>query len=310
MLKVAVVGLGKMGSLHARAWTEIPEVQLVGIIDRDNDLAKNLASRFKIKVYKSIKQLAEAGVEAVSICTPTTTHCQLGLEALDLGLHTLIEKPIASTVEDGKKLIAKAEKTKLKLMIGHIERFNPAVMTLKKEIEGKEDEIISINITRVGPLPPRINDVGIIVDLSVHDIDLIAYLAKSDFAKIYSLSSASRNKKEDTAILSFKMANNILASINTNWLTPYKLRIISIATKKRLLEANLITQSVTEYSHYQRDSSRYFVKSVVVPFGEPLYLELQAFARAIVENQPVSVSAKEGLKVLEVAIKCAQSVQK
>jgi predicted dehydrogenase len=275
----------------------------VGVSDVSLESAEKVAVQYKTKAFSDYRDLIKAGVDAVTIAVPTTLHRKIALDFIDNGVHVLVEKPIADTLEAGREIIQRAKEKDVKLMVGHIERFNPIIPVLKKSIESSK--VISISITRVGPLPPRIKDVGVVVDIGVHDIDLIRYLTGSEFKKIFSLAQASVAAKEDIAMLSFVMDNGVLAHITTDWLTPYKVREISISTKEKFIRGNFITQKVSEYSSWENSS--YIVKDLFVPFGEPLMLEQQAFVKSIRDNTPVPVSGEDGLKALEVALKCLDS---
>lgn len=299
-LKVGVVGVGMMGRHHVRIYSQMHDVDFVGVSDADKTTAENIASQYKTRAFTDYHDLLKQGVDAVSIAVPTTLHKNIALDCMEKGVSVLIEKPIADTIEAGRELIKKASEKKVKLMVGHIERFNPIIPVIKKSIENSK--VISISITRVGPLPPRVKDVGVVVDIGVHDIDIIRYLTGSEFKKIYSMVQASIAAKEDIAMLSFVMENGVLAHITTDWLTPYKVREINISTKEKFIRGNFITQKVTEYSSW-KDSS-YIVKDLFVPFGEPLMLELQAFLKSVKEDTPVPVTGEDSLKALEIALKC------
>jgi len=304
-LRVGVIGVGSMGRHHARIYSQMSDVEFVGVSDVNKEVAGKIASQYKTKAFTSHLDLLKEGVDAVTIAVPTTLHKQITLDAIGCGVHVLIEKPIADTVEAGKAIIKKAAEKNVKLMVGHIERFNPIIPVIKKSLEGSKP--ISISITRVGPLPPRIKDVGVVVDIGVHDIDIIRHLTGSEFKKIYPLVMSNIAAKEDIAMLSFVMENGVLAHITTDWLTPYKVREISISTKDKFIRGDFITQKVTEYSSWENSS--YLVKNLFVPFGEPLMLEQQAFLNCIRENKPSPVSGVDSLKALEVALKCLEGSQ-
>ncbi len=304
MLRVGVIGLGAMGKNHVRVYSELPDVELVGISDLDYHLAQYLAEKYHTKPFNNYRDLLRQGLDAVSIVVPTSQHGKVAMEAAHAGTNMLVEKPIADTVETAKEIIEASKEKKLKLMVGHIERFNPAISAIKKEIEGTQVSLIEI--TRIGPLPPRIKDVGVTIDLATHDIDLIRYLTNSEFKNIYGLTSSNVALHDDIAVLIFKMVNGVLARITVNWLTPYKLREVLIATRGKLIRASLIDQKVSEYSHYGDDGS-YLVREIEVPWDEPLKLELRSFIDAVKNNGPLLVTGEDGLKAIEVAIACLSS---
>ena len=187
------------------------------------------------------------------------------------------------------------------LMVGHVERFNPAVDTVKRAIDG--DEIISIQITRVGPFPPRMGEVGVVIDLAVHDIDIIRHLTGSEVVEVQSLLGHTHASREDSALLQFRMANDVIAHITTNWVTPYKTRTLQVATKNRFIVADLITRQVTEYFGQQPDGS-YSTRMLNSWPAEPLKKEHEAFVHAIRTGETAAVSGEDGLRNLEVALRC------
>ena len=301
MIKVGVIGAGTMGKHHARVYAGLSDVELVGIADINKDVARTIAERYNTEAFIDYKELLKRDLDAVSIVVPTFLHEKVALDTAEAWVNMIIEKPIADTVENARNIIKSADENDVKLMVGHIERFNPIMPVIQKSM-GNSD-IISIDVTRVGPFPPRIRDVGVVIDLATHDIDLIRYLTKSEFRKMYSLTSKNIFKNEDIAILSFEMENGVLAHITTNWLTPFKIREINIATKERFIKGLFIEQKVSEHSKYEEDGS-YIVKELSVPFGEPLNLELGAFLRAVRDDEEPPITGEDGLKALEVAIEC------
>lgn len=307
MIKVGVIGVGTMGKHHARVYAGLPDVELVGIADVNNDVACAIAERYNTEAFIDYKELLKRDLDAVSIVVPTYLHEKVALDIAEAGVNMIIEKPIADTVENARKIIKSADEDDVKLMVGHIERFNPIIPVIQESI-GNSD-IISIDVTRVGPFPPRIRDVGVVIDLATHDIDIIRYLTNSEFKKIYSLTSKNIFKNEDIAILSFEMENGVLAHITTNWLTPFKIREINIATKEKFIKGLFIEQKVSEHSKYEEDGS-YIVKELSVPFGEPLQLELEAFLKAVRDDKEPPITGEDGLKALEVAIECLKQGSK
>ena len=300
-MKVGVVGVGTMGKHHARVYAGLPDVELAGIADVNKTAAYTIAERYNTEAFIDYKELLKRDLDAVSIAVPTILHEKVALDTAEAGINMIIEKPIADTVENAREIIKSADENCVKLMVGHIERFNPIIPVIQESI-GNSD-IVSIDLTRVGPFPPRIRDVGVVIDLATHDIDLVRYLTNSKFKKIYSLTSKNIFKNEDIAILSFGMENGVLAHITTNWLTPFKIREIIIATNEKLIKGLFIDQKVSEYSKYKENGS-YLVKELNVPFGEPLKLELEAFLRAVRNEKKPPITGEDGLRALEVATEC------
>ncbi|MBE0496111.1 MAG: Gfo/Idh/MocA family oxidoreductase [Campylobacterales bacterium] len=270
MLRVALIGLGSMGRNHYRVLKSLPNVEVVALCD----VVKN--GDFSEPFYNSVDTLLEeAEFDAALIVVPTFLHKEVALKCLGKGKDVFIEKPVASNCEEGQEILDKATSVGAKVCVGYIERFNPVVEALKAELE--EKEIYSIGITRVGPFPPRIADVGILTDLAVHDIDLIRFITGQEIRQTAIFKSQKiHNHHEDNAILSFKLENEVVASITTNWLTPFRKRTIEVATKEAYYEADLMEQTLVEYSAYQKNFS-YVIRKCVVKKEEPLVRELRAF---------------------------------
>ena len=189
-----------------------------------------------------------------------------------------MEKPIASSVEEGQEIVAAARRAGVTLMVGHVERFNPAVAAIKQAISG--EDILSIAITRVGPFPPRMSNVGVVIDLAVHDIDLIRWFTESDIVEVQPQLSSAVAEREDIALLQFRTASGVLAHINTNWLTPFKARNVTVATRGKYVMGDLLTRQVTECFGFKPDGS-YSMRHLPVGHDEPLRAELIAFLRAV-----------------------------
>ena len=302
MLKVGVIGLGAMGKNHARVYSELPEAELVGVADVNFELAQGVAKRYNTVSFTDYKELLKQEVHAVSIAVPTSLHSQVAVDTARAGVNMLVEKPIANTVDAAAEIVKSTEENGVKLMIGHVERFNPVIPIINREIQN--DEVILIETTRIGPHPPRVKDVGVIVDLAVHDIDLIRYLTRAEFKRIHAVASGIHSAYEDCAILLFEMTNGVLARVTVNWLTPFRVREINIATRQKYIRASLSELKVNEYWR-RRDSDDWFrARELNVPFAEPLRLELQSFVRCVKGNGELWISGEEGLKALEVAIQC------
>ena len=303
LLRVGVVGVGVMGSNHARVFADLPGVKLVGIADPDKKQRDLVSHALGCAAYPDIETLLAVGIDALTIAAPTHLHRDLAIACIDRGVHVLVEKPIASSVEEGRAIIAAARRAGVTLMVGHVERFNPAVETIKEAI--RHEDILSIAITRVGPFPPRMSNVGVVIDLAVHDIDLICWFTNSKIVEIQPQLKSAIAEREDIALLQFRTASGVLAHINTNWLTPFKARNVTVATRDKYVMADLLTRQVTECFGFQPDGS-YSMRHLSVGHAEPLRAELQAFVSAIRTGTPPPVTGEEGVSGLEIAIKCLQ----
>ena len=300
-LRVGVVGVGVMGSNHARVYADLPGVYLAGVADPDRKQAAQVGGPLGCPAVDDLRALLALGVDAVSIAAPTHLHHDLALAAIEQGVHVMVEKPIGSNPEEGRAIVAAARAAGVTLMVGHVERFNPAVESIKEALRG--EDILSISITRVGPFPPRVSNVGVVIDLAVHDIDLIRWFTDSEIVDVQPMLASARAKKEDIALLQFRTESGVLAQITTNWLTPFKARTVHVATGKKYVIADLLTRQVTECFGFQPDGS-YSMRHLSVGHAEPLRAELMAFIKAIRDRKPPAVSGEEGVASLEVAIRC------
>src|SRR6478752_16210 len=303
-LRVGVVGVGVMGSNHARVFAGLPGTELVGVADPDRKQVDFVARTLGCVAVSDVNELLDLGVDAITIAAPTHLHRDIALACVARGVHILVEKPIASSVEEGREIIAAARRAWLTLMIGHVERFNPAVEAIKEAIRG--EDILSIAITRVGPFPPRMSNVGVVIDLAVHDIALIRWFTDSDIIEVQPQLSSAVAEREDIALLQFRTASGVLAHINTNWLTPFKARNITIATRGKYVMGDLLTRQVTECFGFQPDGS-YSMRHLSVGHAEPLRAELLAFVGAIRDGKESPVTGQEAVASLEIAIRCLES---
>jgi len=301
VLRVGVVGAGVMGANHARVFTGLPGVELVGVVEPDEKQSNFVSGILGCRMLPTVDALLELGVDAVSIAAPTHLHRDVALACVSRGAHVMVEKPIATTVEEGRDIIAAARHAGVTLMVGHVERFNPAVQAIKEALKG--EDILSISITRVGPFPPRMSNVGVVIDLAVHDIDLISWFTGSPIVEVQPQVSSVRAEREDIALLQFRTASGVLAQINTNWLTPFKARTVHVATKQKYVIGDLLTRQVQECFGFQQDGS-YSMRHLSVGYAEPLREELAAFVKAIRSGEEPAVSGEAGVASLEIASRC------
>ncbi len=303
-LRVGVIGAGVMGTNHARVLAGLPDVTLVGIADPLAAHRTRAEQMLDCKTYATVEELLDVGIDAVTIAAPTHLHRDVSLACIAREIHVLVEKPIASSVEEGHEIVNAAKKAGVTLMVGHVERFNPAVAAIKQAI--KDEEILSIAITRVGPFPPRMSNVGVVIDLAVHDIDLIRWFTESDIVDVQPQLASAVAEREDIALLQFRTASGVLAHINTNWLTPFKARNVTVATRGKYVQGDLLTRQVTECFGFQRDGS-YSMRHLSVGHDEPLRAELLAFLDAVRTGNAPAVTGEEGVASLEIAIKCLEA---
>jgi UDP-N-acetylglucosamine 3-dehydrogenase len=306
-LRIGVIGAGVMGSNHARVFGGLSDVTLVGIADPLDAHRNRATDLIGCRTFETFEALLSEGVDAVTIAAPTHLHHEIALACIAKKIHVMVEKPIAPTVEEGRDIVAAARRANVTLMVGHVERFNPAVETIKQAIKG--EEILSIAITRVGPFPPRMSNVGVVIDLAVHDIDLIRWFTESEIIEVQPQLSSAVAEREDIALLQFRTASGVLAHINTNWLTPFKARNVTVATRGKYVMGDLLTRQVTECFGFQPDGS-YSMRHLSVGYEEPLRSELAAFVHAVRSGAKPAVTGEEGVASLEIAIQCLDSSSK
>ncbi|MGD0780429.1 MAG: Gfo/Idh/MocA family oxidoreductase [Dehalococcoidales bacterium] len=297
-MKVGVIGVGNMGKNHVRVYRELG-TELVGVADINFDVAQNIAAQYKTKAYSDYNELLAKGLDAVSIAVPTTRHKAIALAAIQKGVNLLIEKPIADSVENAQELIKAAKSHKVKLMVGHIERFNPAVRTLKEIIDdGVLGDLVYISAKRVGPFVPRVSDVGIIIDMATHDIDVIRYFIGKECTSVFARSTRWKNVKGDAAIILMGFGE-VSASVEVNWYTPHRERNLAVTGTKGVAYLDYIKQEIEIFKAEWKMIPE-------VPRAEPLKLELEHFLDCVGKDKEPLVSGTDGLKALEIAIKAGQ----
>ena len=298
-----MIGVGAMGRHHVRIYHEMPDVELVGVADVNARAVAELATEYNTDAFIDCEQLLQKDLDAVSIAVPTSLHKEIAFKAVKYGVNMLIEKPIADSLSNADAIINAARRENLKLMVGHIERFNPAIVKLKELIAvGELGEILSISCRRVGPYARRIRDVGIITDLAVHDIDTISYLYGKRARQVYSIAGNSFHVKEDYASLLLQYDAKRSGTVETNWLTPYKMRTLTATGTGGVASADYLAQSLELWNEEGR-------KIVEIKKDEPLKIELAQFVDAISTGNEPSPSGEEGKYVLSVAIAAIDSYQ-
>jgi UDP-N-acetylglucosamine 3-dehydrogenase len=296
-LGVAVIGTGFWGKNHARVYTELPETSLIAICDIDAERAKNVAKQFGVKHYVSTEcMLKNKEIEAVSICTWSTDLAKEALKALKAGKHVLVEKPMATDSRQAERLLQTAEKEALHLTVGFLMRFIPGLQHIERSVRDRTiGELVCTTSKRVSQWPERIGDVGVVKDTAIHDIDAMRYIFNEDPIAVYGRAgNKAHTKYEDYAQIMLTFEGEKTAFIESNWLTPYKTRILVATGSKTIMKLDYITQELTIENEKESLQPRYPVK-------EPLKLELQNFAESILENEKPLVTGEDGLRALRIA---------
>ena len=305
-LKLAVIGAGFWGRNHIRVLSELPQAELVAICDINKERAKTLGEKYNIKFYTSSKDLyKKEKFDAVTICVWSTELFKNAVDALNAGKHVLVEKPMASQVSEAEKMIEIAESEGLHLTVGFIERFNPAVRRLKESIkEGKIGSPVSATGKRVSKWPERIGDVGVVKDTAIHDIDLVRFIFEEDPIAVYARAGRLRHERfEDYAQVMLAFPDGKSAFLEANWLTPYKVRRLTITGSEAIMTIDYITQQIIIETSSQTLIPRY-------EWEEPLKLELQHFVNSVLDNDSPMVTGIDGVKALKIAEAILESAEK
>jgi UDP-N-acetylglucosamine 3-dehydrogenase len=296
-LGVAVIGTGFWGRNQARVYKELPETELLAICDIDAERAKTVASQFGTKPYSSpTRLLSNKDIQAVSVCTWSTSLAQVAMKALKAGKHVLVEKPMAANVKQAEKLLETAKKEELHLTVGFLMRFIPGLQHIRKAVEEKAlGDPVCATAKRVSQWPERIGDVGVVKDLAIHDLDVMRYVFDEDPTSVYAKIGSMRHKKfEDYAQIMLTFKGGKSAFIESNWLTPYKTRMLIVTGSEAIMKLDYITQELTIENAKETVQPRYSMQ-------EPLKLELQHFARCILQKEKPLVTGMDGLKALRTA---------
>lgn len=313
-VKIGVIGIGHLGKLHTKMFTSIEECELVGVYDKDIDKAKLVATEFNCSAFNSLDELLNK-VDAVSIAAITSVHHEIGKYCLQKGVHIFIEKPITVTIEEAEDLVQTAHEKRLNLQVGHIERFNPALLALEKyNIEPK-----FIQTDRLAQFNPRGTDVAVVLDLMIHDIDIILSLVKSEVAKVDASGVAVVSDTIDIANARIEFENGAVANVTASRISQKKMRKMRIFQRDNYISLDFTT-GVSEV--FRLVPSNVDVESAHINYGEigigekkkkviyeqpeqrevnALHYELRLFVLSILEKEKPLVSGEDGLRALKVA---------
>lgn len=324
-LKVAVIGAGSMGMNHLRVLKDFDEeqIQLVGVAEVNDSSLQRAMHRFHVAGYTDYRQMLEGThPDLVAVVVPTHLHFEVAAHVLDRGIHILIEKPIASTIEEALELTQLARARNVKIAVGHIERFNPAVIAVKRRlIAGELGQIFHLHARRLGPFPPRIRDVGVTLDLATHDIDVMRYLLDAEIARVYAETQRRiHDRCEDLLLGILRFSNGAIGMLDVNWLTPTKVRELSVTGEKGMYLLNYLTQDiyfyVNDYTPTTWDALRSLtgvsegtMTRLKVQKAEPLRLEYEDVIAAIRNDTAPTVTGEDGIAVLKVVLQLTEVSQ-
>jgi predicted dehydrogenase len=308
-IKIGVIGVGNMGQHHARVLSLLKDVELVGVADINVERGLDIASKYRVRFFEDYRDLLPY-VEAVCIAVPTKLHHGVGLTCLQAGVHVLIEKPIAASIAEAESLVNAAAESQCILQVGHIERFNPAFQELGKVL--KTEELLALEADRMSPYSDRANDVSVVLDLMIHDIDLLLELAAAPVVKLTASGSRGSNSgylDYVTATLGF--ANGIVATLTASKVTHRKIRRIAAHCKNSLTEADFLNNEIlihrqttancmTDYGQvlYRQDG---LIEKVYTSNIDKLCAELEHFVSCVRGGNQPSVGGEQALKALRLA---------
>jgi UDP-N-acetylglucosamine 3-dehydrogenase len=317
-LRAGVVGLGMMGRNHVRVWDEdVVEAELVAVADPDPAAVERATDGRRARGFEDAERMfAEEALDVVSIVAPTSLHLPVTLAAFRAGVNVLVEKPIAATREEAEAMIDAAGTAGRMLTVGHIERFNPAIRELRRRLDaGDLGRIFQISATRLGPFPARIRDVGVVVDLAPHDLDVMRYLLGAEPVRIYAETEQRiHTEHEDLFTGTVRFANGVLGVLNINWVTPTKRRVLTVTGERGMYVADYISQALDFFSNPEAGAEITTVAegektSRDVRREEPLAVELREFAVAVRDGGPPPVDPHDALVALLLARKMVESAQ-
>jgi UDP-N-acetylglucosamine 3-dehydrogenase len=314
VLKAAVLGVGMMGRNHARVYAQMGTTRLVAVADPDSAVLEPIGRTYKAQVYTDhVRLLEEQQPDLVTIAVPTRLHREVAIQAMQRGIHVFLEKPIAAHVDEGQAIVDCARAEGVKLAVGHIERFNPAVLELKKHLDaGQLGRIFQIHARRVGPFPPRIQDVGVVIDLATHELNLLEYLTNSRVESVYAeIEREIHAQHEDLLTGILKFVDGTVGILDVNWLTPTKIRELSLIGEKGMFLVNYLTQDLYFYENDFRNGNWEDLAIMGVSEGrrirfnvkrkEPLLAELESFVKAIENDTKTQIDGDEALRAVVLA---------
>ncbi|MGM0438115.1 MAG: Gfo/Idh/MocA family oxidoreductase [Bacillota bacterium] len=310
-LKVGVIGVGSMGKNHVRSYAALKNIcNLIGVYDIDQQLSQEVADSYGVKSFSSLDELMKE-VEAVNIATPTTTHFNIAKKALNNNLHILLEKPITDTIGEAEKLLQEASEKNLTIQVGHIERFNPAIQALPDLLQG--EEIIAMDVKRMGPYNPRIADTDVVQDLMIHDIDVVSSITPTSVKKVSTFGSIVKSKDHiDYAVANMLMENDIIATLTASRVTNKKVRKLSIITHESYIELDYIQKKIilTNKSAFKEGgfSRENELEEVFNEAEEPLKMQLSHFVNSVENETRPLINGFDGLEALKLTKKIQNQI--
>ncbi len=320
MIQAAVIGVGAMGRNHARILAQMEDVDLVAVADVEPEIVERVARTYKANAYTDYREMLDRErLDIVTIAVPTRAHCKVAGDVIAHGLHVFVEKPLAASVREGRELIDAARARGITLAVGHIERFNPVIIELKRRLEaGQVGRVFQMIARRVGPFPSRVEDVGVVFDLATHELNIMEYLNGAPIQFLYAETEREIHAQhEDLLSGLLKFRNGTIGLLDVNWLTPTKIRQLTVLGERGMFLVNYLTQELFFYENSSANGWEGLVALMGVSEGkvtryeilrrEPLKEELEAFVRSVRRGEPPLVGGEEGLRAVYLAEKLVES---
>ncbi len=299
-LRVGVVGVGHIGKNHARLYAELSGAQFTAIYDTDAARAREIANELSVVAAASLEEFAEK-VDAASVATPTNTHFEIGRDLLARGKHLLIEKPITEKTAHASELAALAAERRLVLQVGHVERFNPVLSALEKRLTNPR----FIEAHRLSPYPNRSTEIGVVLDLMIHDLEIILHLVRSPVQTIDAVGVPVLSRGEDIANARLRFENGCVANITSSRISPEQMRKIRVFQENAYLSLDYQNQSG---EMYRRTADGLTREEVAIERGEPLKRELASFLECAATGRAPKVSGFQATAALELAVEITQRI--
>jgi predicted dehydrogenase len=309
-LRVGVLGVGRMGQRHCRVYSNMRNVNLFGISDKNPELGVKVAKMYDVPFFRDPEELLSQ-VDAVSLAVPTPLHYEYALTCIRHGVHVLIEKPITETLEQAAKLAEAAEESGLVVAVGHIERFNPAYTELKNVVENMD--VIAFDLRRLSPFQGSNVDVDVVLDLMIHDTNLVLDLVGKAPVSMHAHGLKVFSENLDHVVATLTFPDNILVTMTASRITEHKVRSLDVACRQAFLQCDLLNKSILvnrstigQYENVNGRAVKYrqesLVERIFIPGYEPLMLECQHFVDCVQGECSLAVSARDGYKALELAV--------
>ncbi|MDD5005133.1 MAG: Gfo/Idh/MocA family oxidoreductase [Candidatus Omnitrophica bacterium] len=299
-LKVGVIGLGRLGSIHTRVYKEIGHVELIGVCDSDPQKLNAVAKQYGVAAFGDPHELA-AKVDAISIAVPTNNHYQIAKDIIKKGIHVLIEKPITNNLKQAKELIKLAHKNKVTLQVGHVERFNSAFLAIEKLVKNPR----FIECHRLSPFPHRSLDIGVVLDVMIHDIDIVLGLVKSEVKRVDAVGVPVLTPYEDIANVRLAFKNGCITNLTASRISEESMRKIRIFLPDTYISLDYVSQ---EAFLYKKENGQISKKPLPIEKEEPLKSEIESFIDCITFNKRPLVSGEEAYQALRVSDKILREI--